>query len=116
MIDRSKLIAFAVVLSVFLWLSAIGHAQQPYSYSKNYGKIKRIYSRSDGVYFRLKGGETAALGPNGYYMLKRDHANYDALTALLYLVAAKKWVVKVRVPEPPYQGNNRAVVYLVVDR
>jgi hypothetical protein len=121
MISKKRLIAFALVLLMLsAFLPAIGHARNILEYAENYGKIKRIYARSDGIYFRLKDGKTSALGAKGYYVLEKAHANYNALANLLYLVADKNWVVKVRCPDTPYHGPvelpNRAVVYLVVDR
>lgn len=86
----------------------------PSGFDRNYGRVKRLYPTSDRVFFSLMGGETA-MNPNaGYYFIKNDHSNYNALVALLYMVANSRLTIKVRTA-PNLVGGYAKVQYLVVD-
>lgn len=85
-----------------------------YSYSENYGYIKRIYPEPKRVYFCLKDGKTAMNPKSGYYFIPKTHSNYKALIALLYMVADSRYIIKVR-PKADLVGGYAEVIYLVLD-
>jgi hypothetical protein len=85
-------------------------------FESNKGKIKRLYPDASELYFSLGGaGSVTAMNPtNGYYIIHRANANYDALVNLVYLCAEHGWVLKVRT-QPALVNGTAEVIYLVVD-
>jgi len=85
----------------------------PSDYNENYGQVKRIYARHNGVCFDLKLGKKG-MNPR-YYFIKKTHANYSALVALLYMAANLGYVIYARTMDALDANNEAEVTYLVVD-
>ncbi len=85
------------------------------SYHRNYGTVGRLYVDGGGIYFTLMSGETAMNPKTGYYHLSMGAGNYQALQALLYRAAEKRWVVKARTNKKLNPDGYGQVQYLVAD-
>ena len=86
-----------------------------WSFSNNYGKVKRLNPHRPGTSFRLVDGETAMNPTDGYYFVPAEHGNYAALIDLLYMAAERRYTIYVRTEENLAGDGSAVVMYLVVD-
>lgn len=79
------------------------------------GKVKRLYANRFGTFIQL---DVEAPQPkDGYFQLKSDHPNYNALYSLALAAAANRWPLQIRIAgDADIDPNLGAEVnYLVVD-
>jgi hypothetical protein len=107
---------------------------------ENFGKVQRIYpqyypeglpevpsnAHKPGTFFRLSGGLSNALLPNGYYHISANGTSivppahtrqsmYRTMEDLLVVAAKNGWTVVVRTNNCAAAQANAPVEYLVVD-
>lgn len=81
------------------------------------GKVSRIYSNSAGAYIRLSGIPAADTPKNGYFQLKMNHSNYNALYSLALTAATNRQDLRIRINGQDISptGDYPTVSYMVVD-
>lgn len=114
------------LLGVVVLISAGAVQAQVCNYSANTGLVKRIYPQfapvaGPGTFFQLKGTNTKAVNPNGYYFISAMPATlpiqslYRSMHDLLVEAAKSGWTVQVRTTNCGGPVAEAKVEYLVVD-
>jgi hypothetical protein len=123
---RSRSIVRRLLLGVVLLVSAGAVQAQVCSFPSNTGRVHRIYPQfapasGPGTFFQLKGTNTKALNPNGYYFIPATPATlpiqslYRSMHDLLVEAAKSGWTVQVRTANCGGPVAEAKVEYLVVD-
>ena len=86
-----------------------------WSWSNNYGKVKRLYPHGDKTYFSLVDGQTDMNPKDDYYYVPTSHGNYAAMIDLLYMAADSRWTIYARTDESLDNDGYARVIYFVVD-
>ena len=79
------------------------------------GKITRLYTDSEGCYFRITQAPSQPSPKDGYYQLKLTHLNYASLYAFLLSCIAWGQQIEVRVENDIKASEHAIVAYLVAD-
>ncbi len=83
------------------------------------GKVSRLYVRGETTFIKLDTDpEVSPL--NGYFELKLDNKNYNALYSLALAAAANRWILHIRNRDPItndeiVKTREGEVLYLFVD-
>jgi len=124
--SRNRSIVRRLFLGVVLLVPVAAQAAVC-DFSVNSGQIKRIYPQfaptvGPGTFFQLKGTNTQAVTPNGYYFIRATPATapvqslYRSMHDLLVEAAKTGWTVQVRTADCTHGPKALAMVeYLVVD-
>lgn len=76
-------------------------------------KVDRLYTHEDACYIRLEDPEHEP--KDGYFKLKRDHPNYNALFSLACMAAMSRRPLWIRARDDIVPTQNAEVLYLVLD-
>ena len=85
------------------------------------GKVTRLYPTEGKTYIRLDKDWEKEGPKDGYFVLNRDHDNYEALYSLALAAAINRLPLKIRAdtrpPNPPAItiNDHAPVVYMVVE-
>jgi len=78
------------------------------------GKVIRLFTHSRASFIRLD--IPLETGPkNGYFVLKLDNKNYNALYSLVLAAAANRWPLTIRTAADIVPAETAEILYLVVD-
>ena len=77
------------------------------------GKVNRIYTTADRTFIRL--AEIPEEPKDGYFELKMDHSNYNALYSLALVAAVNRYDLVIRTTTDIDPGSHAEVAYMVVD-
>jgi len=86
-----------------------------WSYIHNFGRVSQLNPSKAGVFFKLAGGQTAMAPRSDYYLVHKDHSNYQAMYDLLYAAAKEQWEVKAYTESKLNEKGYAQVVYLIVN-
>ena len=82
-----------------------------------FGEVERLYVRNTGCIIRLENvtPSDAELPQFGYFLLRREHDNYDSLYSLALLAATGRHRLQIRANEDAVSTETAIVNYLVLD-
>ena len=82
-----------------------------------FGEVERLYVTRSGLFVRLENvaptGEP--LPKDEYFLLKRDHENYDAIYSLALLAASGRHRLQIRSSQVADPSEHAEVAYMVLD-
>ena len=82
-----------------------------------FGEVERLYVTTGGTFVRLEnvtpGNEP--LPRDGYFLLRRDHENYDAIYSLALLAASGRHRLQIRSVADADPSEHAEVAYMVLD-
>ena len=82
-----------------------------------FGEVRRLYVSRPGLYVRLENvtPSNEPLPKDGYFLLRRDHENYDSIYSLALLAASGRHRLQIRSSENATPSENAEVAYMVLD-
>lgn len=82
-----------------------------------FGEVQRLYVTRPGLFVRLENvtptGEP--LPKDQYFLLERDHRNYDSLYSLALLAASGRHRLQIRTSRDADPSEHAEVAYMVLD-
>ncbi|MCZ7572598.1 MAG: hypothetical protein M5U01_28925 [Ardenticatenaceae bacterium] len=80
------------------------------------GNVARIYADTEGCYIRLKDTPAADTPKDGYFQLKLNHPNYNALYSLALTAAANGRRLEIRIVGDDIRPtHHEEISYMTVD-
>lgn len=79
------------------------------------GRIKRIYPHEELTYISLRDLDPSVTPKEEYFLLRRDHPNYNALYSLALVAAVNRYVLQVRTRAEITNVEYGEIAYMVVD-
>jgi hypothetical protein len=79
------------------------------------GRVSRIFPHEELTYISLEGLEPGVTPRDGYFLLRRNHPNYNALYSLALVAAVNRYLLQIRTRAEITSREHAEVAYVVVD-
>jgi len=82
-----------------------------------FGEVQRLYVTRPGLFVRLENVTPTGvpLPKDQYFLLKRDHRNYDSIYSLALLAASGRHRLQIRSSQDADPSEHAEVAYMVLD-
>ncbi|HSF30828.1 MAG TPA: hypothetical protein VLK82_10205 [Candidatus Tectomicrobia bacterium] len=79
------------------------------------GRVSRIFPHEELTYISLEGLDPGVTPKDGYFLLRKNHPNYNALYSLTLVAAVNRYVLHIRTWAEITNQEYGEVAYMVVD-